>query len=95
MSLPNVYMAVSSHMVGDYVLQTDYLAKTKGNNWWHMVAHCVMYTIPFAMAFGIDWRIAALLTTHMVIDTLKAREHAIGYVHDQIAHLLIAAVLYF
>ena len=65
------------------------------DNWWHRVAHCVLYTIPFAMAFGIDWRIAALLTTHMVIDTLKAREHAIGYAHDRIAHLLIVAALYF
>lgn len=30
-----------------------------------------------------------------IIDTLKAREHSIGYTHDQIAHLLIAAALYF
>lgn len=95
MSLSNVYMAISSHMVGDYVLQTDYLAKTKGDNWWHLFVHCVLYSLPFAVAFGIDWRITALLTTHMVIDALKAREHVIGYVHDQIAHLLIVAVLYF
>ena len=89
-----LFKLIACHMLGDYVLQNDFLARTKGENWWHMVAHCVLYTIPFAVAFGIDCRIAALLTTHMVIDTLKAREHAIGYATDQIAHVVMMLALY-
>jgi len=81
-------------MIGDYILQTDYLAKTKGDNWWHLIAHCITYTVPFALTFGIDWRIAALLVIHFAIDALKARWHVIGYVHDQICHVLIALSLY-
>ena len=94
MSLTDVYTVVSSHMVGDYVLQTDYIAKTKGENWWHMIAHCVLYTVPFAVAFGVDWRIVALMVTHLVIDALKARWRVIGYVHDQILHVILAFALY-
>ena len=87
-------MVACAHMVGDYALQTDFLAKTKGDNWWHMIVHCLTYTIPFAVAFGVDWRIVALFATHIAIDSLKARWHMIGYVHDQICHLAIAFALY-
>lgn len=89
-----IYKLLACHMLGDYVLQTDFLASTKGDNWWHLLAHCITYTVPFALAFGIDGRIFALLTTHMVIDTLKAREHAIGYVQDQLSHIVTLAFLY-
>ena len=92
--MASLYKLAACHMIGDYVLQTDYLAKTKGDNWWHLIAHCVTYTVPFAVAFGTDWRIAALLVTHFVIDALKARWHAIGYVHDQISHMVVALALY-
>jgi len=88
-----LYKLLACHMLGDYVLQTDFLAKTKGENFWHMLAHCVLYTVPFALAFGIDWRIVNILALHLAIDTLKARWHLIGYVTDQAAHLF-ALVIY-
>jgi hypothetical protein len=31
--LYNAYIAIALHMLGDYVLQTDFIAKTKGENW--------------------------------------------------------------
>ena len=94
MNMVTLYKILACHMVGDYVLQIDYIAKTKGDNWWHLLSHCVTYTVPFALAFGIDWRIAVLLVTHFAVDAIKARWHVIGYVHDQICHLLWAAALY-
>ena len=83
-----LYKLLACHMLGDYVLQTDFLAKTKGENWWHLLAHCVTYTVPFTVAFGIDWRIGYLLAMHLIIDMLKARQ-LIGYVCDQTLHLLV------
>lgn len=82
-----LYKLLACHMLGDYVLQTDFLAKTKGENWWHLLAHCVTYTVPFALVFGIDWHIGYLLVLHFITDALKARGH-IGYVYDQVLHLL-------
>lgn len=88
-----LYKLLACHMLGDYVLQTDFLAKTKGENWWHMLAHCVLYTVPFALAFGIDWRIVSILALHFIIDILKARYGCIGYVADQATHL-VALIVY-
>lgn len=81
-----LYVLLACHMLGDYVLQNDFLASTKGDNSWHLLAHCVTYTVPFAIAFGIDWRIAWLLASHLLVDALKARWHKIDYLTDQAAH---------
>jgi hypothetical protein len=80
-------------MLGDYVLQNDFLAKTKGSNPWHMVAHCVLYAAPFAVLFEIDWRIWLLLLSHVIIDELKVHGK-IDYKSDQVLHLFFA-LLYF
>ena len=93
--ISKVYMLLALHMLGDYVLQTDFLAKTKGKNPWHLLAHCVTYTLPFALAYGIDWRIAFLLATHFAIDALKAHYGRITYMQDQVAHLLALTVYLF
>ena len=84
--LVRLYVLLACHMLGDYVLQSDFLASTKGDNAWHLLAHCASYTVPFAVAFGIDWRIAWLLASHLLVDALKARWHKIDYLADQAAH---------
>lgn len=87
-----LYKLFACHFVGDYVLQTDFLAKSKGSNLWHMIAHCVLYTVPFAIVFEIDWRIAVVLATHIIVDNLKARWNKIGYVTDQLLHIATLAI---
>jgi len=86
-----IYMLIACHMMGDYVLQIDFIAKTKGENPWHMIAHCILYTVPFAIVFGIDWRILVLLGIHLLIDELKAHDE-LSYVMDQLFHLSILVV---
>ena len=90
--IQNVYWILACHFMGDYVLQIDFLAKTKGENWWHLIAHCFLYSLPFAVVFGLDWRIALSVLTHVVIDASKARYKVINYVTDQILHLLVALI---
>ena len=82
-----IYTLLACHFLGDYVLQIDYIAKTKGSNWWHLFAHCVLYSVPFAVAFGVDWRLYIIIVFHFIVDTLKARYKRIGYVTDQALHL--------
>lgn len=82
------------HLVGDYVLQIDFIAKTKGENWYHLFVHCLLYILPFRIVYGVDWRLAVLLVTHIIIDALKARYKKITYTQDQIAHYIIALLLY-
>ena len=61
------------HLLGDYVLQTPFLAETKGRNWYHMFAHCTLYSLPFYIFFGLNWQLAVLFFSHLCIDTAKAR----------------------
>lgn len=35
-----VILLVFCHLVGDYVLQNDFIAKTKGSNWYHSFIFC-------------------------------------------------------
>jgi len=91
--LARVYVLLACHMLGDYALQNDYIAKTKGSNPWHMVAHCVLYAVPFAVVFGIDWRVGWLLLSHIIIDELKVHGK-IDYKSDQVLRLFFA-LLYF
>jgi hypothetical protein len=95
MIFTTIYKLLACHMLGDYVIQTDFLARTKGESWWHLLAHCVTYTVPFAVVFGVDWRVALLLTTHIVIDALKARWKVIDYLMDQSLHLLVIGIYLF
>lgn len=85
---------VLCHLVGDYVLQIDFIAKTKGENWYHLLVHCLLYIVPFRIVYGVDWKLIALLVTHIIVDALKARYKKITYTQDQIAHYAIAILLY-
>lgn len=82
------------HSVGDYVLQTDFIAKTKGENWYHLFTHCILYLLPFRIVYGGDWRLVVLFVSHVIIDALKARYKAISYTHDQLLHYFVAVCLY-
>ena len=85
---------VFCHLVGDYVLQSDFIAKTKGENWYHLLVHCLLYILPFRIVYGADWRLIPLLIAHIIIDALKARYKKITYAQDQIAHYITAFLLY-
>ena len=80
------------HLVGDYVLQSNFIASTKGKNWYHLFVHCVLYTVPFLIVFGWTWQLLIIFLTHMIIDPLKARYYKITYVQDQILHYVITLV---
>lgn len=74
------------------MLQNDFLAKTKGSNWYHMIVHCFLYCFPFYIFFGLDWKLLFIFVTHVIIDTLKARYHKINYVEDQLIHYIALLV---
>jgi hypothetical protein len=95
MILDTIIKFILCHLVGDYVLQTDFIAKTKGTNWYHLFIHCALYILPFYIVFGLDWRMAVLFITHIIIDPLKARWNKIDYITDQILHYLCVIIYFF
>jgi hypothetical protein len=90
-----IYKLIFCHLIGDYVLQVDYIAKTKGENMYHLLVHCFLYAVPFYIVFGYDVRIPVIITTHIMIDILKARYKVINYVTDQILHYLMMLIYLF
>ena len=90
-----LYKLIVCHFIGDYVLQIDFIAKSKGSNLWHMIAHCFLYSVPFAVSFGMGWQLWVVIGTHIVVDLLKARWNRIGYVTDQISHLATLVIYLF
>ena len=81
-----------SHLIGDYVLQCDFIAKTKGSNYYHLLVHCFLYCFPFYLFFGLNWQLYTIFFTHVIIDVLKARFNKITYTQDQILHYLIMLI---
>lgn len=80
------------HLIGDYVLQTDFIAKTKGTNWYHLIIHCALYCLPFFIIYGLTWQLLFIFITHIVIDPLKARYNKINYITDQLLHYIVMLV---
>lgn len=89
----NIIEIIICHIVGDYLLQTDYMAKEKNNNLYILFVHCVCYCIPFIYIFGFNYKIISLLIIHMVIDWMKIH-HYINIAVDQIAHYVFAIVIF-
>ena len=81
-----LFKLVLCHLVGDYVLQIDFIAKSKGQNIYHLLVHCLLYCLPFYILFGFVWQLIPLVLLHMVIDILKARYKLIPYWLDQVLH---------
>ena len=84
-----VLQLIGCHLIGDYVLQSEFLATTKGKNYYHLFVHCFLYCIPFCFVFGFSAHIVSIFVVHLVVDNLKARYGSIGYIEDQIIHYLV------
>lgn len=81
------------HLIGDYVLQIDRIADTKGTNMYHLFVHCALYCVPFYFLFGVSLKLLFIFATHVIIDLLKARYKMIDYKTDQILHYVVLMIL--
>jgi hypothetical protein len=57
-----------AHVIGDYLLQSDWMAQKKTTQWLPALAHAVTYSLPFLplRPAPLGWLIIA--TSHFVID---------------------------
>lgn len=67
-----------AHLVGDYLFQTEWMAKNKANHWGALLVHCSVYTAIitlFAFLFipeGISiWGVVIVFVTHVLLDRQK------------------------
>lgn len=56
------------HAIGDYVLQSDWMATSKTNKWSAAVAHVLVYGLPWLLLTRSPAALAFIVGTHFVID---------------------------
>lgn len=89
------------HFIGDFALQTEYLAMNKGKHWYLLLSHVMIWTacvcVPlywfnnFAM-----WKVVFLISGHFICDWWKCRqkpENKYLYI-DQAIHFLQLVIVF-
>lgn len=56
------------HAIGDYYLQSDWMALNKGRSWAVAILHATVYTLPFLVLTRSPLALATILSTHAVED---------------------------
>jgi hypothetical protein len=79
------------HLIGDYVLQIDYIANTKKTIPYHLVVHCLLYCVPFYLIFNLSWQLAVIFISHLIVDYLKCHKK-ISYFADQLLHYAVSTI---
>lgn len=75
---------ILAHMVGDYVIQTDWMAQEKTKRWLPAVAHGVTYTLPYALVTQSIPALLIICITHIIIDRFRLAKH-ISWFKNQFA----------
>lgn len=59
------------HLIGDYVLQSDWMASEKTKRAWPAFAHALVYSLPFLLLRPSTTAFAVILITHFLIDRYR------------------------
>jgi len=66
-----------AHLVGDFVLQSDWMAKEKTKNTLAMLAHVGCYILPFLLLTTNFAALAVIAGTHFVIDRFRLARYVV------------------
>lgn len=83
--------ALLAHLVGDYLLQTQYEAVEKTNSWLPAFTHAAKYTAAFVPLTRNPKALALIGGTHMVLDHYRLAKH-VNWARNQLAPKAYRAV---
>ncbi|MQS17422.1 DUF3307 domain-containing protein [Streptomyces kaniharaensis] len=69
--------ALLAHLIGDFVLQSDWMAVEKTRRWWPAVAHGATYGLPFLLLTQSPMALAVIVVTHVVLDRYRAAKYLV------------------
>lgn len=72
-----LFLGGLAHFIGDYVLQSDWMAVNKTSRWWPAIAHAGTYGLPFLLLTQDPWALSIIVGTHLVIDRYRLARHVI------------------
>lgn len=71
MTADAVFGLLLAHLLGDYVVQSRWMATEKTQRWWPAIVHAVTYGVPFLMVTRSPLALAVIVGTHAVIDRYR------------------------
>lgn len=63
------------HLIGDYVTQTDWMARTKLRTSFAALCHAVVYSLPFLLLSPSLTAISVIALSHFLIDRFRLARH--------------------
>jgi hypothetical protein len=66
-----------AHAVGDYILQSDWMAQEKTKRTIAALAHVTTYVLPFIVLGASPWALAAIVGSHFVIDRWRLARYLV------------------
>jgi hypothetical protein len=64
------------HLVGDYLLQSTWMAENKGQSTWAAFCHAFVYSVPFLLIGSVN-AVIAIWATHLLIDRFRLARYVI------------------
>ncbi len=65
------------HLVGDYILQSDWMACNKTRKWWIASVHAVAYSLPFLLLHPSPAALNVILWSHAFIDRFRLARYLV------------------
>jgi len=66
-----------AHLVGDYLIQSHWMAVEKTKRWWPAIVHATTYGLPFLLITQSPAAMAVIVGTHAVIDRYRLARHVV------------------
>lgn len=66
-----------THLVGDYLIQSDWMAQNKTKRWWPAWVHALVYGLPFLFVTQSPAALAVIVGTHAVIDHYRLARYVV------------------
>lgn len=78
-----MYYQLLAHLIGDYVLQSEWMALNKTKRSWPAIVHVFFYTLPFCFLTNNVFALILIAGTHFLIDRFSIAKK-IGKFRDYI-----------
>lgn len=66
-----------AHAIGDYLIQSDWMAQEKTRRWWPALAHALTYGLPYLLVTRSPAALAVIVLSHAVIDRYRLARHVV------------------
>jgi len=59
---------IYAHLIGDYILQNDWMAQNKKDKSWNCFVHVMVYMLPFLLCGLAWWQLLLIAVQHYWLD---------------------------